>query len=174
MNQFQLFALRELIKIHRAILMLTLSVVAGTFAFSQTASAHDMNEYNITMVMKSMFEKVDAPVTIAPISVEGDYAVAGWVQGGRGGRAFLQKFKDQWAIAVCGGSGLTQASAMQSIGMKSIAATRLASAVVLAESKLDEDRRRLLDGFKGMVKVEQAAGRGANAKHAGKSDLLQK
>ncbi|MGB4116140.1 MAG: copper uptake system-associated protein, partial [Polaromonas sp.] len=115
------------------------------------ATAHDMNEHQITMVMKQLFEKPDAALSVVPISVEGDYAVAGWIQGGRGGRAFLQKDKNQWAIAVCGGSGLTQAEVMQSIGMKSDAASRLAAAVVAAEDKLSADKRKLFDGFEGMV-----------------------
>lgn len=53
------------------------------------ATANDMNEHQITMVMKQLFEKPDAPLSVVPISVDGDYAVAGWIQGGRGGRAFL-------------------------------------------------------------------------------------
>ena len=141
------------------------------------ATAHDMNEHQITMVMKQLFEKPDAPLTVVPISVEGDYAVAGWIQGGRGGRAFLQKDKNQWAIAVCGGSGLTQADVMQSIGMKSDAATRLAAAVVAAEGKLSADKRKLFDGFEGMVKVDQAAGQdshGMHGQHTGHNAPMQK
>ena len=141
------------------------------------ADAHDMNEHQITMVMKQLFEKPDAPLTVVPISVEGDYAVAGWIKGGRGGRAFLQKDKNQWAIAVCGGSGLTQADVMQSIGMKSDAATRLAAAVVAAEGKLSADKRKLFDGFEGMVKVDQAAGSDAHSihgQHSGHSEPMPK
>ena len=141
------------------------------------AAAHDMNEHQITMVMKQLFEKPNSPLTVVPISVEGDYAVAGWVQGGRGGRAFLQKDKNQWAIAVCGGSGLTQADVMQSIGMKGDAAARLAAAVVAAEGKLNADKRKLFDGFEGMVKVDQAAGQDAHSmhgQHTGHSEPTQK
>lgn len=129
------------------------------------AMAHDRNEQQIALVMKKLFEKPDAPLAVSPISVEGDYAVADWQQGGRGGRAFLQKDKDQWFIAVCGGSGLTQASVMQSMGMKPDAAARLASTVVLAESKLGADMRKLFDGFEGMVKVQQTPGHDAHSMH---------
>lgn len=141
------------------------------------ATAHDMNEHQITMVMKQLFEKPDAPLSVVPISVEGDYAVAGWIQGGRGGRAFLQKDKNQWAIGVCGGSGLTQAEVMQSIGMKSAAASRLAAAVVAAEDKLSADKRKLFDGFEGMVRVDQSAGQDAHnihGQHTGHSEPAQK
>ena len=51
------------------------------------AGAHDMNGQQIATVMKQLFEKPDAPLTVVPISVEGDYAVVGGLRGGRGGQA---------------------------------------------------------------------------------------
>ena len=157
--------------------ILAMATALAQLLIAGQAVAHDMNDHQITMVMKQMFEKPDAPLTVAPISVEGDYAVAGWLQGGRGGRAFLQKDKSQWGIAVCGGSGLTKADAMQSIGMKSDAAVRLAAAVVAAEGKLSADKRKLFDGFEGMVKVDQSAGQdahGLHGQHSGHSEPMSK
>jgi hypothetical protein len=106
---------------------LVMAIGLAQLFFFAPVSAHEKDEHQIAAVMKQLFEKPGAPLTVAPVSVEGNYAVAGWSQGGRGGRAFLQKEKDQWAITVCGGSGLTQASEMQLIGMKADAAARLAS-----------------------------------------------
>ena len=145
--------------------------------FLDQVSAHDMNEHQITSVMKKMFEKPNAPLAVTPVSVEGDFAVAGWIQGGRGGRALLQKDKDQWFIAVCGGSALTQADVLQSIGMKSDAAARLAAAVIASEGKLGADKRKLFDGFEGMVKVDQTAGQDEHSmhgQHAGHAEPMQK
>jgi hypothetical protein len=119
----------------------------------------------ITMVLKKQFEKPEAPLSVAPISIEGDFAVAGWSQGGRGGRAFLQRDRQQWYIAVCGGSGLTQPDVLQSIGMKSDAAKRLAKAVVAAEAKLGAKQSKLFDGFEGMIKVDPATGHDAHGAH---------
>ena len=133
--------------------------------FVGQVDAHDMNEHQITSVMKKMFEKPNAPLAVAPISVEGDFAVASWIQGGRGGRAFLQKDKDQWFIAICGGSGLTQADVLKSIGMTNDAAARLSAAVVASEGRLGADKRKLFDGFEGMVKVDQAAGHDEHSVH---------
>ncbi len=145
--------------------------------YAGQAAAQDTNEHQITMVMKQLFEKPGAPLTVAPISLEGDYAVAGWLQGGRGGRAFLQKYKSQWAISVCAGSGLTQADAFKSIGMESVAAARLAAAVRASEGKLDADKRKLFDGFEGMVKVDQTADHDAHSvhgQHAGHTEPVGK
>jgi hypothetical protein len=155
----------------------TIAIGLAELLFLGPAVAHDLNENQITSVMKKMFEKPNAPLTVTPISVEGEFAVASWIQGGRGGRAFLQKDKDQWFIAVCGGSGLTQADVLQSIGMNPDAAARLAAKVVASEGKLGADRHKLLDGFEGMVKVEQAAGQDEHSmrgKHAVHTAPLQK
>ncbi|MGB4115953.1 MAG: hypothetical protein WBK51_05335, partial [Polaromonas sp.] len=66
---------------------------------------------------------------------------------------------------------------MQSIGMKSDAASRLAAAVVAAEDKLSADKRKLFDGFEGMVRVDQSAGQDAHnmhGQHTGHSEPAQK
>jgi hypothetical protein len=130
------------------------------------ALAHGDNELLITQVLKAQFEKPEAPLRVEPINVEGDFAVAGWSQGGRGGRALLQKDKSQWFIAICGGSGLTQADVLQGIGMGSAAATKLARAVVVSENKLGADQRKLFDGFQGMTKMDLVEGHTSHGVHA--------
>jgi hypothetical protein len=108
----------------------------------------------IAHVLKKQFEKPDAPLQVAPVSVEGDYAVAGWIQHGRGGRALLKKEKAQWTIQLCGGDGLLQASALTMTGLSQAAAGRLAAKVAAAEKKLTADQRRQLSLFDGIVKVD--------------------
>jgi hypothetical protein len=152
--------------------ILALAIGMAPYAAPGLALAQSDNQYQMTQVMNRQFEKPEAPLSVVPISVEGDYAVAGWLQGGRGGRALLQKDRNQWAIAVCGGSGLTQASVLQTIGMGPEAAARLAAAVVAAEGKLGADKRRLFDGFDGMVKIDPKEGHGDHVQpvpHAGYS-----
>jgi periplasmic copper chaperone A len=129
------------------------------------AMAHGDYIHQITMVIKKQFDKPGDPLTVAPVSVEGDSAVAGWSQSGRGGRAFLQRDKHQWSIALCGGAGLTQADVLQSTGMKPDAALRLAKAVAAAEAKLGAQQSKLFDSFEGMIKIDAAAGHDANGGH---------
>jgi hypothetical protein len=138
------------------------------------ALAHGDNEHQITMVLKTQFEKPEAPLRVEPINIEGDYAVAGWSQGGRGGRAFLQKDKNQWFISICGGSGLTQADVLQGIGMSSAAAARLSRAVVASEGRLGADKRKLFDGFEGMMKIDPAEGHGSHAQHGQHAEPAKK
>lgn len=129
------------------------------------AMAHGEAEQQITHLMKQQFDRPDAPLTVEPIIVEGSVAVAAWLQGGRGGRALLQQEHGHWAIALCGGAGLTQADVLQSTGMKADAATRLASKVQLAESKLGADKRKLFDSFEGMLKIDATHGHGQSHGH---------
>jgi hypothetical protein len=142
--------------------------------------AHGDDAQQITMVLKKQFDKPGAPLAVAPISIEGDNAVAGWSQNGRGGRAFLQRDKHQWFIAVCGGSGLTQADVLQTIGMKPDAAARLAKAVVAAEAKMGAKQSKLFDGFEGMIKIDPATGHdghgahGAHGQHTGHGEPAAK
>jgi hypothetical protein len=138
-----------------------MQLVAAAPALAQGHDAH-----LISAAMKQQFDRPEAPLTVAPIVVEGDYAVAGWLQGGRGGRAFLQKDKDHWSIALCGGTGLTQADVLQSTGMTAAAASKLATAVRAAESSLGANQRRLFDSFEGMLKIDAAQPHGQHGQHS--------
>ncbi len=154
-------------------------IIACTLGLAQLmgaapALAHGDNEHQITLVLKNQFEKPEAPLRVEPINVEGDFAVAGWSQGGRGGRALLQKDRNQWFISICGGSGLTQADVLQSIGMSNAAAIKLASAVVASEIKLGADKRKLFDGFEGMMKIDPAEGHANHAQHGQQAEPAKK
>lgn len=124
--------------------------------------AHGNDAHEIDAVLKKQFDRPDAPLVVNPVTVVGDYAVAGWTQTGRGGRALLQKNKHGWVITVCAGDGLTRADVLQTTGMDAASADKLAKAVVAAESRLSNDKRKLFASFEGVVKVDPAAGPGAH------------
>ncbi len=127
--------------------------------------AHETDAQQITAVMKKQFDRPDAPLVVTPVTVEGNYAVAGWTQTGKGGRALLQKDKGQWVISVCAGNGLTKADVLQTTGMPPPMAPKLAQAVVAAESKLGADKRKLFDSFEGMLMIDATASQGEHAAH---------
>nr|WP_315466281.1 copper uptake system-associated protein [uncultured Rhodoferax sp.] len=118
----------------------------------------------IASVMKKQFERPDAPLNVAPVTVLGHYAVAGWTQGGKGGRALMQKDANGWFIAVCAGDGLKDAKVLQSTGMPAEQAAPLAAAVKAAEAKLGKDQLALFASFEGMLNVGPA-GHGAAGGH---------
>ena len=49
------------------------------------------DEQAVEHAMKALFDKPQSPLKVAAVSVEGDYALAGWIQDQRGGRALLKK-----------------------------------------------------------------------------------
>ncbi|MEI8031189.1 MAG: copper uptake system-associated protein [Comamonadaceae bacterium] len=142
-------------------------------SFAASAMAHGTDQEQIQHAMMATFDKPNNPLKVAPVVVQGDYAVAGWIQGDKGGRALLQKTKSEWQISACGGGGLTQAKVLETTGMSAASAKTLASAVLVAESKLTAHQRHLFDSFEGMMKIEagqashgQDEANGAHAAHA--------
>lgn len=115
----------------------------------------------IVHVMKRQFDKPQSPLKVAPVVVEGDWALAGWLQDVRGGRALLQKRHGHWVIVVCGGDGLRQADALVHTGMTADMATVLAKKLNVAESRLPSDTLKKFASFEGMLRVDGDAGHGA-------------
>ena len=132
-------------------LLLTLVWFIGSLAW-----AHGGDAKHIAAVMKKQFDRPEAPLTVNPVTVEGNYAVAGWLQGTKGGRALLQKENGHWRIIVCGGDGLTQTQALETTGMSADVAKKLAKNVLAAESKLTAAVRQQLSSFEGMLKIDAA------------------
>ncbi len=147
-------------KFHQFFSVLTL-VLAASFAAS--ALAHGTDQEQIQHALMATFDKPNNPLKVAPVVVQGDYAVAGWIQGDKGGRALLQKTKNEWQISVCAGDGLIQAKVLETTGMPAAKAKALADAVVVAESKLTAHQRHLFGSFEGMMKVE--AGQANHGQH---------
>jgi hypothetical protein len=139
-----------------------LTLICAT-AFAASAMAHGTDKEQIQHAMMVTFDKPNNPLKVAPVVVQGDYAVAGWIQGNKGGRALLQKTESEWQISVCGGDGLAQAKVLETTGMSTANAMALADAVVLAESKLSPHQRHLLGSFEGMMKIE--AGQASHGQH---------
>lgn len=140
---------------------LTVFVVCPTCAHETSARASHAvkmtDEQSIEHAMKALFDKPDAPLKVAPVSVEGAYAVAGWIQNDRGGRALLKKQNGKWSIQVCGGDGLKQASSLTATGMDQASANKLSQKIAAAERKMPTEQVKKLAMFEGIVKVDGGA-----------------
>lgn len=117
--------------------------------------------------MKAIFETADKPLTVAPIVVQGDWAIAGWTQDGRGGRALLKKKADGWSIHLCSGDGLKQADALKTMGLSEADASALSAKLADAEARVDEKKLALFASFEGTVMVEGAKDHSGHDAHAG-------
>lgn len=147
--------------------LLTLAVVAA-----QPARAHD-DVGAVTHLMMATFDKPEAPLAVSPVAVEGDWAVAGWTQDGRGGRALLKRKGHDWALHLCAGDALKDAAALKAMGLPAEVADALAADLAAAEAKEDPARVALFATFEGVVEMNADGGHpdhGGHDAHAGHTD----
>lgn len=163
-------SLRQIMKTKIQISGLALAIICLLSTTTPVQSAPDHRQamatpakevQGIVHVMKRQFDKPQSPLKVAPVVVEGDWALAGWLQDVRGGRALLQKRHGHWVIVVCGGDGLRQADALVHTGMTADMATVLAKKLNVAESRLPSDTLKKFASFEGMLRVDGDAGHGA-------------
>jgi copper(I)-binding protein len=122
---------------------------------SQQAS--DDPSQAIPKTLKTMFERDGKPLSVEPVVVQGDWAIAGWQQDGRGGRALLKR----------SAHGKDPAS-LQKIGLSAGDAAGLASSLRAAEDKLDAETVSRFASFEGTVMMsEDTAGDSAHGGHEG-------
>ena len=117
----------------KALLAWVISLFAAFACLTASAAATDAEQ--AAKAMRDIWDKPDAPLVVEPVVIEGDYALAGWVQLERGGRALLRKVHGQWRVHVCGGDGLKDADALAMAGMSPEGAGKLAAAASEAEAK---------------------------------------
>lgn len=108
---------------------------------------------DIEALLKAQFDTPESPLTVAPISVQGTAAIAGWMQDGRGGRAFLRQDDKGWFIELCSGASLMLPATLQSLGLSAADADALLTQANAAEAALGPDTIALLDSFDGTLIV---------------------
>lgn len=103
----------------------------------------------------AMFDRPEHRLTVDPVVIEGDIAVAGWAQGDMGGRALMRRHGDSWRIVLCSGDALRQAKALEQFGLSPQEASRMAAAVVEAEGKLAPALVEKFSRFDGVVRMDE-------------------
>ena len=138
--------------------------IALTASFSTMAHAHS-DEEHIIGLMKSMFDKPDNPLSVTPVVVRGDNAIASWSQGNMGGRALLWKKDGEWQIRLCSGAGLKDAKMLEGAGISAEDAKSMAEELLAGEAKLDQALVAKYDSFQGIVDMSGDAQAGGHAGH---------
>ena len=87
------------------------------FTNANIAQANQDDETNITQVILKQWDKPESPLNVAPIVVAADYAMVGWTQGKKGGRALLHKHHGNWQVLLCGGDALTKTEQLTKAGL---------------------------------------------------------
>lgn len=122
---------------------LTLSLVCAVAKAKETTA--------IEMVLKAQWDKSKHPIRIPVIVMQGDYAIADWIQEQRGGRALLKRDQQNWQTLLCGDANMKQVSNLVSAGVTREDAKHLAAALEQAEKRLSNADTVLIDSFKGIV-----------------------
>ncbi len=102
----------------------------------------------VTAVMMAQFDTPETPLTVDPVVVEGDHALASWAQDGRGGRALLERRHGQWVIVLCGGPDLRLPGFLAENGVS--AAQTLSQMYNAAEDALGAEKVALYSSFQGV------------------------
>lgn len=126
-------------------------------AAAQHAATSD--EHQITALLRATFDNPQAPLSVAPVVVAGDHAIAGWVQDSRGGRALMRKVRGTWTIHLCSGDPLKHADMLASTGIPADVAKSLAERLAAAERALPAATVALFSTFEGVVHM------GADGQH---------
>ena len=140
-------------------------IAAGPATAHEKPITHRTSAQAIEHVMKAQFDKPEAPLTVVPVTIEGDYAIAGWIQKDRGGRALLKAEGGKWTIRVCAGDGLLRVSTLEMAGVSGPIAKRLAEKVAAAEKRLPVDQVKKFSLFEGVLKIEAGSQHGNGHSH---------
>lgn len=125
--------------------------------FAGVAFAHD-DKHAIIHLMKSMFDTPDNPLTVDPVVVVGDNAIAGWVQGEKGGRALLWRVDGQWQIRLCSGDGLKDPKLLENANIPAADVKTLIAELTVAEATLDPAVLAKFSSFEGTMVIEPGTG----------------
>lgn len=126
----------------------------GGEAMAET-SAEDLAA--IDAALRSALETDGAQMTVAPVSVADDVAIAGWTQGETSGRAFLRRDAAGWFVELFAGRSLMLPTTLQSLGVSKTVASDLLERTDAAEAALGADVRAKLDRFEGTALIGRKA-----------------
>ena len=135
----------------RALIAITIAMSSAWMAQATETTPEDAS---IRQVLMATFDKPEARLVVDPVVVVGAHAVAGWVQGERGGRALLERRGTEWRLALCAGDGLKEAKVLRAAGIADAVAHMLAEGVATAEARLTAAQRAKFSTFDGMVRID--------------------
>jgi hypothetical protein len=106
--------------------------------------------------MRQTWERRDAPLSVDPVVVVGDYAIAGWVQEERGGRALLRRQQGRWEVTLCSGDHLRSPATARAAGVPEEVAEQLVARLLDAEGRMPPAQVAKLSLFDGIVHMNGA------------------
>ena len=126
-------------------------VAMGLVFTSMTAPAWADDQSEIVASMKGVWDKPDNPLTVKPVIVADNFAIAGWFQGKNGGRALLKKDHHDWKTQLC--AGKITSALLQQAGVPIATAKQLLVQQTAAEKEMTKADLAQLSSFSGVVKI---------------------
>jgi len=134
-----------------AVLMMVLPLLHAADPTAPAATAQD--ESAVSAVLMKTWSRPDAPLSVAPVTIVDNYALAGWVQAERGGRALLlRKPSGEWAVQLCGGDALKEVETLKQSQVPETIARELSARNATAEAKIPPATRVLFSTFGATVR----------------------
>ncbi|MDD3354022.1 copper uptake system-associated protein [Zoogloea sp.] len=124
-------------------------------ASTGTCAGDSPDQVTIRQLLTSTFAKAASRLQVEPVVVVGDHAIAGWIQGERGGRALLGRHHGTWRIAACSGDGLKDPKVLIDADVPAAEAGALARGVVEAEAPFTVQQRAKFSSFDGWMRVDR-------------------
>lgn len=123
---------------HEAVMAVFAAIVSLSLFWAAPAGAAEggSDTAAIAKIIKSTWETPEKRIDVSPVVQSHDYAVAGWVQGDRGGRALLKKADGRWSVLLCSGDGIRSAEGLSGAGLPANIANDLAGKLAREEARL--------------------------------------
>lgn len=95
----------------------------------------------------SIWSQPANPLVVEPIVIVEEHALAGWIQGERGGLALLQRHKGQWRVTVCGSDAIGAVDSLLLSGISPEQAQDLSQGFAHAAQQVPPAQRALFSTF---------------------------
>lgn len=138
-------------------------VVAIFFLSAGVVRAETADEMAISRLLRGMFDKPGAVLSIAPVVVAGNHAIADWSQSDMGGRALLRRTQAGWAVVLCAGDAIRSRDALKRAGVAADDAVRLERDLAASEATLSPAAVAMFSRFEGLVMMDAAEGQPASS-----------
>ena len=111
----------------------------------------------ISQLLHGTFDKPNESLSVGPVVVAGDHAIADWTQGEVGGRALLRRKQGGWVVTLCAGDAMKSSEALKTAGVPQPEAIQLARDLAVAESRLAPEQIAMFSRFEGLVTMDGAS-----------------
>lgn len=130
------------------------------------AASSDAGSAEVRQLLMATFDKPDSRLTVDPVVVSGDIAIAGWTQGETGGRALLRRAHGQWAIVLCTGDQIRDPATLRHAGVPERDAQAILVALAAAEKSVSKERLAQLARFDGVMMMQAGEAHPTGHNHA--------